>query len=268
MTHEQRPKRKWRLPKRVDQDSVIKGIMDKLPECSLGRIHEILFKKTAQENNEMHRDEESWNSLKELKDDISVLEYIHAKLETLHCCIEKKDCDDLISFISGRLQVMRQFARKENRWKGGRGETPSQLIGVAKKPFTIALAKLKAKAQLEDLEQQRRNEWRRRPMEKWTTNDVASWARSFGKNYAQEFLDTGIDGILLNELDEEDLQVILPGAEENHLTMIWNDVQRRRRETFLSPDERLFRVHELVCGGEELPEAVIQKIRAIVCSRS
>ena len=44
-------------------------------------------------------------------------------------------------------------------------------------------------------------------------------------------------------------------------------------ETFLSPDERVFRVHKLVCGGEELLEAatqpsllsLIKEIRAIVC---
>ena len=46
-------------------------------------------------------------------------------------------------------------------------------------------------------------------------------------------------------------------------------------ETFLSPDERVFRVHKLVCGGEELLEAatqpsllsLIKEIRAIVSTK-
>lgn len=49
MTHEQRRETHFELPKqdsRVDQDSVIKGIMDKLPDCSLGIIHEIFNEKS------------------------------------------------------------------------------------------------------------------------------------------------------------------------------------------------------------------------------
>ena len=90
--------------------TVVKEIIDKLPKCSLANT-DIPFKGTV------YGQENPWDTLKELNDDITVLEYIFDRLYdyTFNCCIEEDDCKILIDFFGERLNVMEDLQERLER---------------------------------------------------------------------------------------------------------------------------------------------------------